>query len=186
MVVTDSELSNHQKSSNRRRFQIQIVRHSFRGLFFILHISYLQIKEFQMQDISQLTKRNKHCLQKTGPWCYCRWPVQEKHGGNRENCQWWVRVVDAFIFGHSHFTHKARVKWKTYCRYCRNSEAKLFDGNLHSVFAKILRSEADSGLPKQLYDYDSQDSVRCGCDIKEMQWIKIFTTQTVFQPNFIV
>jgi DNA helicase-2/ATP-dependent DNA helicase PcrA len=64
------------------------------------------------------------------------------------------------------------------------SEAKnLWMGTFHSVFAKILRSEADKlGYPSNFTIYDSQDSLRClGGIIKEMQLDK-----DVYKPKQIL
>jgi DNA helicase-2/ATP-dependent DNA helicase PcrA len=56
-------------------------------------------------------------------------------------------------------------------------------GTFHSVFAKILRSEADKlGYPSNFTIYDSQDSLRClGSIIKEMQLDK-----DVYKPKQIL
>ena len=52
-----------------------------------------------------------------------------------------------------------------------NEAKNLWMGTFHSVFAKILRSEADKlGYPSNFTIYDTQDSVRLlGAIIKEMQ-----------------
>jgi DNA helicase-2/ATP-dependent DNA helicase PcrA len=65
-----------------------------------------------------------------------------------------------------------------------NNEAKnLWMGTFHSVFAKILRSEAEKlGYPSNFTIYDSQDSLRClGGIIKEMQLDK-----DVYKPKQIL
>lgn len=81
--------------------------------------------------------------------------------------------VDAFNILSLTFTNKAAREMKTrIASIVGNSEAKnLWMGTFHSVFAKILRNEADKlGYPSNFTIYDSQDSVRLiGQIIKEMQ-----------------
>ena len=81
--------------------------------------------------------------------------------------------VDAFSILALTFTNKAaREMKKRIALIVGESEAKnLWMGTFHSVFARILRSEADKlGYPKNFTIYDTQDSVRLLTSIiKEMQ-----------------
>lgn len=81
--------------------------------------------------------------------------------------------VDAFNILSLTFTNKAAREMKVrIAQIVGNSEAKnLWMGTFHSVFAKILRAEADKlGYPSNFTIYDSQDSQRLiGQIIKEMQ-----------------
>lgn len=81
--------------------------------------------------------------------------------------------VDAFNILALTFTNKAaREMKKRIADIVGNSEAKnLWMGTFHSVFARILRSEADKlGYPSNFTIYDSQDSVRLiSAIVKEMQ-----------------
>ncbi|TGD59574.1 ATP-dependent helicase [Flavobacterium humi] len=93
--------------------------------------------------------------------------------------------VDAFNILSLTFTNKAaREMKKRIADIVGNSEAKnLWMGTFHSVFAKILRLEADKlGYPSNFTIYDSQDSVRLlGSIIKEMQLDKdIYKPKQVF------
>ena len=93
--------------------------------------------------------------------------------------------VDAFNILSLTFTNKAaREMKKRIGDIVGTSEAKnLWMGTFHSVFAKILRSEADKlGYPSNFTIYDSQDSLRClGSIIKEMQLDK-----DVYKPKQIL
>ena len=93
--------------------------------------------------------------------------------------------VDAFNILALTFTNKAaREMKKRIAEIVGNSEAKnLWMGTFHSVFAKILRSEAEKlGYPSNFTIYDSQDSLRClGGIIKEMQLDK-----DVYKPKQIL
>lgn len=93
--------------------------------------------------------------------------------------------VDAFNILSLTFTNKAaREMKKRIGEIVGTSEAKnLWMGTFHSVFAKILRSEADKlGYPSNFTIYDSQDSLRClGGIIKEMQLDK-----DVYKPKQIL
>ena len=74
--------------------------------------------------------------------------------------------VDAFNILSLTFTNKAAKEMKArIAGVVGNSEAKnLWMGTFHSVFARILRSEADKlGFPSNFTIYDSQDSVRLIC-----------------------
>ena len=81
--------------------------------------------------------------------------------------------VDAFSILSLTFTNKAaREMKKRISDIVGSNEAKnLWMGTFHSVFARILRSEADKlGYPSNFTIYDTQDSVRLiSAVIKEMQ-----------------
>lgn len=93
--------------------------------------------------------------------------------------------VDAFNILALTFTNKAaREMKKRIADIVGNNEAKnLWMGTFHSVFAKILRIEADKlGYPSNFTIYDSQDSVRLiSAIIKEMQLDKdVYKPKQVF------
>ena len=93
--------------------------------------------------------------------------------------------VDAFNILALTFTNKAaREMKKRIADIVGSGEAKnLWMGTFHSVFAKILRSEAEKlGYPSNFSIYDSQDSVRLiSAIIKEMQLDKdIYKPKQVF------
>ena len=93
--------------------------------------------------------------------------------------------VDAFNILALTFTNKAAREMKNrIADIVGSSEAKnLWMGTFHSVFARILRSEADKlGYPSNFSIYDSQDSVRLiSAIIKEMQLDKeIYKPKQVF------
>ena len=76
--------------------------------------------------------------------------------------------VDAFNILALTFTNKAAREMKNrIAKMVGESEAKnLWMGTFHSVFARILRSEADKlGHPQNFTIYDTQDSVRLLCSI---------------------
>ena len=81
--------------------------------------------------------------------------------------------IDAFNILALTFTNKAAREMKDRIASVVNpSEAKnLWMGTFHSVFARILRSEADQlGYPSNFTIYDTQDSVKViSAIIKEMQ-----------------
>ncbi len=81
--------------------------------------------------------------------------------------------VDAFNILALTFTNKAAREMKErIANIVGNNEAKnLWMGTFHSVFARILRSEADKlGYPSNFTIYDTQDSVRLiSSIIKELQ-----------------
>src|SRR5690606_27086240 len=90
--------------------------------------------------------------------------------------------VDAFNILALTFTNKAAREMKErIAKIVGVSEARnLWMGTFHSVFAKILRAEADKlGYPSNFTIYDSQDSQRLiGQIIKEMQLDK-----DIYKPN---
>lgn len=81
--------------------------------------------------------------------------------------------VDPFNILALTFTNKAAREMKhRISEIVGSTEAKnLWMGTFHSIFARILRAEADKlGFPSNFTIYDSQDSVRLiGAIIKEMQ-----------------
>ncbi len=93
--------------------------------------------------------------------------------------------VDAFNILSLTFTNKAAREMKTrIASIVGASEAKnLWMGTFHSIFAKILRSEADKlGYPSNFTIYDSQDSLRAISGIiKEMQLDK-----DIYKPKQIL
>lgn len=93
--------------------------------------------------------------------------------------------VDAFNILSLTFTNKAAREMKArISQIVGSSEAKnLWMGTFHSVFAKILRAEADKlGYPSNFSIYDSQDSQRLiGQIIKEMQ-----LDRDVYKPKEIL
>lgn len=93
--------------------------------------------------------------------------------------------VDAFNILSLTFTNKAaREMKKRISDIVGSTEAKnLWMGTFHSVFARILRSEADKlGYPSNFSIYDSQDSVRLiSSIIKEMQ-----LDRDVYKPKQIL
>lgn len=93
--------------------------------------------------------------------------------------------VDAFNILALTFTNKAaREMKKRIADIVGNSEAKnLWMGTFHSIFAKILRFEADKlGFPSNFTIYDTQDSVRLiSSIIKEMQLDK-----DVYKPKQVL
>jgi DNA helicase-2/ATP-dependent DNA helicase PcrA len=92
--------------------------------------------------------------------------------------------VDAFNILSLTFTNKAAREMKKRITDIVGAEAKnLWMGTFHSVFAKILRIEADKlGYPSNFTIYDAQDSTRLiGQIIKEMQLDKdIYKPKQVF------
>ncbi len=133
-------------------------------------------KEKEMQQyISQLNDAQQApVLQKDGPM------IIIAGAGSGKTRVLTIRIaylmslgVDAFNILSLTFTNKAaREMKKRISDIVGSSEAKnLWMGTFHSIFARILRSEADKlGYPSNFSIYDSQDSVRLiGSIIKEMQ-----------------
>ena len=93
--------------------------------------------------------------------------------------------VDAFNILALTFTNKAAREMKSrIAAIVGASEAKnLWMGTFHSIFAKILRFEADKlGFPSNFTIYDTQDSVRLiSAIIKEMQLDK-----DVYKPKQVL
>ncbi len=80
--------------------------------------------------------------------------------------------IDSFNILALTFTNKAAKEMKERISSVVGTEAKnLWMGTFHSVFARILRAEADKlGYPSNFTIYDTQDAVRLITDIiKEMQ-----------------
>jgi len=96
-----------------------------------------------------------------------------------------TNLVDPFNILALTFTNKAAKEMKVrIAKVVGDSEARsLWMGTFHSVFARILRSEADKlGYPSNFTIYDSQDSVRLiSAIIKEQQLDKdIYKPKQVF------
>ena len=127
------------------------------------------------QHISQLNEAQQEpVLQKDGPM------IIIAGAGSGKTRVLTVRIaylmslgVDAFSILALTFTNKAAREMKSrIAQIVGSSEAKnLWMGTFHSVFARILRSEADKlGYPSNFTIYDTQDSVRLiSAIIKEMQ-----------------
>ena len=145
-------------------------------------------KEKEMQQyISQLNEAQQApVLQKDGPM------IIIAGAGSGKTRVLTIRIaylmsqgVDAFNILSLTFTNKAaREMKKRISDIVGSNEAKnLWMGTFHSVFARILRSEADKlGYPSNFSIYDSQDSVRLiGSIIKEMQLDKdVYKPKQVF------
>ncbi|MFN7676251.1 ATP-dependent helicase, partial [Flavobacterium sp.] len=139
------------------------------------------------QYISQLNEAQQEpVLQKDGPM------IIIAGAGSGKTRVLTVRIaylmslgVDAFSILALTFTNKAaREMKKRIGDIVGAAEAKnLWMGTFHSVFARILRSEADKlGFPSNFTIYDTQDSVRLiSAIIKEMQLDK-----DVYKPKQIL
>jgi DNA helicase II / ATP-dependent DNA helicase PcrA len=136
----------------------------------------LYFKIYKMQKyISQLNEAQQEpVLQKDGPM------IIIAGAGSGKTRVLTIRIaylmslgVDAFNILALTFTNKAaREMKKRIADIVGTNEAKnLWMGTFHSVFARILRSEADRlGYPSNFTIYDTQDSVRLiSAIIKEMQ-----------------
>lgn len=164
-------------------------------LFLLLRIQnktlikiYLRVatKDQMQQIINQLNEAQRApVLQKDGPM------IVIAGAGSGKTRVLTVRIanlihqnVDAFNILALTFTNKAAREMKKRITDIVGAEAKnLWMGTFHSVFAKILRIEADKlGYPSNFTIYDSQDSVRLiGQIIKEMQLDKdIYKPKQVF------
>ncbi len=143
-------------------------------------------KDQMQQIINQLNEAQRApVLQKDGPM------IVIAGAGSGKTRVLTVRIanlihlgVDAFNILALTFTNKAAREMKKRITDIVGAEAKnLWMGTFHSVFAKILRIEADKlGYPSNFTIYDSQDSVRLiGQIIKEMQLDKdIYKPKQVF------
>jgi DNA helicase-2/ATP-dependent DNA helicase PcrA len=139
------------------------------------------------QYISQLNEAQQQpVLQKDGPM------IIIAGAGSGKTRVLTVRIsylmslgVDAFNILALTFTNKAaREMKKRIADIVGTNEAKnLWMGTFHSVFARILRSEADKlGFPSNFTIYDTQDSVRLiSAIIKEMQLDK-----DIYKPKQIL
>jgi DNA helicase-2/ATP-dependent DNA helicase PcrA len=139
------------------------------------------------QYISQLNEAQQEpVLQKDGPM------IIIAGAGSGKTRVLTVRIaylmslgVDAFSILALTFTNKAaREMKKRIGDIVGAAEAKnLWMGTFHSVFARILRSEADKlGFPSNFTIYDTQDSVRLiSAIIKEMQLDK-----DIYKPKQIL
>ena len=148
----------------------------------------MKIQKSTMQHyISQLNEAQQQpVLQKDGPM------IIIAGAGSGKTRVLTIRIaylmslgVDAFSILALTFTNKAaREMKKRISDIVGSNEAKnLWMGTFHSVFARILRSEADKlGYPSNFSIYDSQDSVRLiSAIIKEMQLDKdIYKPKQVF------
>ncbi|HCQ12653.1 ATP-dependent helicase [Flavobacterium sp.] len=139
------------------------------------------------QYISQLNEaQQKPVLQKDGPM------IIIAGAGSGKTRVLTIRIaylmslgVDSFNILALTFTNKAaREMKKRISDIVGSNEAKnLWMGTFHSVFARILRSEADKlGFPSNFTIYDTQDSVRLiSAIIKEMQLDK-----DVYKPKQVL
>lgn len=156
--------------------------------FYNLNAYFCKRKRIKMQHyISQLNEAQQApVLQKDGPM------IIIAGAGSGKTRVLTIRIaylmhqgVDAFNILALTFTNKAaREMKKRIADIVGSSEAKnLWMGTFHSVFARILRSEADKlGYPSNFTIYDSQDSVRLiGAIIKEMQLDK-----DVYKPKQVL
>ena len=137
--------------------------------------------------ISQLNEaQQKPVLQKDGPM------IIIAGAGSGKTRVLTIRIaylmslgVDSFNILALTFTNKAaREMKKRISDIVGSNEAKnLWMGTFHSVFARILRSEADKlGFPSNFTIYDTQDSVRLiSAIIKEMQLDK-----DVYKPKQVL
>ncbi len=139
------------------------------------------------QHIRQLNEaQQKPVLQKDGPM------IIIAGAGSGKTRVLTIRIaylmsqgIDAFNILALTFTNKAAREMKSrISAIVGSTEAKnLWMGTFHSVFARILRAEADKlGYPSNFTIYDTQDSVRLiGAIIKEMQLDKdIYKAKQVF------
>jgi DNA helicase II / ATP-dependent DNA helicase PcrA len=139
------------------------------------------------QYIAQLNEaQQKPVLQKDGPM------IIIAGAGSGKTRVLTIRIaylmslgVDSFSILALTFTNKAaREMKKRISDIVGSAEAKnLWMGTFHSVFARILRSEADKlGYPSNFTIYDTQDAVRLlGAIIKEMQLDK-----DIYKPKQIL
>ena len=137
--------------------------------------------------ISQLNEAQQEpVFQKDGPMIIIAGPGSGKTRVLTVRISYLMSLgVDAFNILALTFTNKAaREMKKRIADIVGTNEAKnLWMGTFHSVFARILRSEADKlGYPSNFTIYDSQDSVRLiSSIIKEMQLDKdIYKPKQVF------
>ncbi len=155
--------------------------------FIIKILNNLATFQIMQQYISQLNEAQQEpVLHKDGPM------IIIAGAGSGKTRVLTVRIaylmslgVDAFSILALTFTNKAaREMKKRIGDIVGAAEAKnLWMGTFHSVFARILRSEADKlGFPSNFTIYDTQDSVRLiSAIIKEMQLDK-----DVYKPKQVL
>ncbi len=139
------------------------------------------------QHISRLNEAQQQpVLQKDGPMIIIAGAGSGKTRVLTIRIAWLMHQgVDAFNILALTFTNKAAREMKNRISdIVGSSEAKnLWMGTFHSVFARILRAEADKlGYPSNFTIYDTQDSVRLiSAIIKEMQLDKdVYKPKQVF------
>ncbi len=144
-------------------------------LFKPTNIKFVQFDFYMQKYISQLNAAQQEPVyQKDGPMIIIAGAGSGKTRVLTMRIAYLMSLgVDAFNILALTFTNKAaREMKKRISDIVGSNEAKnLWMGTFHSVFARILRSEADKlGYPSNFTIYDTQDSVRLiSAIIKEMQ-----------------